>query len=209
VQATSCFLPPKRQLILWHPEAVNGLDPETGKVFWTHRHAPSVRAGMTIPTPRTVGDAAPSKGYGFTTKGGDCMVLRILRALRARSATFCSSRPITITPSCCGFGKPPRLRQVYVTHVRDACGFQSAIRNSKSPRSPVPLSALRSRSEPDNRDPGRPVVWSHPAFANRCVDARNDHEIVWFVVSGGVKSVAARRCPASRVGAEGIEVRSW
>jgi hypothetical protein len=32
--------------------------------------------------------------------------------------------------------------------------------------------------EPDNRDPGRPVVWSHPAFANRCVYARNDHEIV-------------------------------
>ena len=25
----------KRQLIIWHPEAVNGLDPKTGKVFWT------------------------------------------------------------------------------------------------------------------------------------------------------------------------------
>jgi hypothetical protein len=29
-----------------------------------------------------------------------------------------------------------------------------------------------------NRDPGRPVVWSHPAFANRSVYARNDREIV-------------------------------
>jgi hypothetical protein len=29
-----------------------------------------------------------------------------------------------------------------------------------------------------NRDPGRMVVWSHPAFANRCVYARNDQEIV-------------------------------
>jgi len=32
--------------------------------------------------------------------------------------------------------------------------------------------------EPTNRDPGRPVVWSHPAFANRRVYARNDREIV-------------------------------
>jgi outer membrane protein assembly factor BamB len=32
--------------------------------------------------------------------------------------------------------------------------------------------------DPVNRDPGRPVVWSHPAFANQCVYARNDQEIV-------------------------------
>ena len=32
--------------------------------------------------------------------------------------------------------------------------------------------------EPANKDPGRAVVWSHPAFANRCVYARNDNEIV-------------------------------
>jgi outer membrane protein assembly factor BamB len=32
--------------------------------------------------------------------------------------------------------------------------------------------------EPANKDPGRPVVWSHPAFANRHVYARNDKEIL-------------------------------
>lgn len=32
--------------------------------------------------------------------------------------------------------------------------------------------------EPANKDPGRPVVWSHPAFANRRIYARNDKEIV-------------------------------
>src|SRR5437764_14150850 len=45
----------KRQLIIWHPEAVNGLDPETGKVFWTHRMSPSFRAGLSMPTPRPAG----------------------------------------------------------------------------------------------------------------------------------------------------------
>ena len=32
--------------------------------------------------------------------------------------------------------------------------------------------------DPANHDPGRAVVWSHPAFANRSVYARNDKEIV-------------------------------
>ncbi len=39
----------------------------------------------------------------------------------------------------------------------------------------------RSRAHilaPTNRMAGRPVVWSHPAFANRCLYARNDREIV-------------------------------
>ncbi|MDB6016735.1 MAG: outer rane biosis protein BamB [Pedosphaera sp.] len=32
--------------------------------------------------------------------------------------------------------------------------------------------------EPTNTDTGRDVVWSHPAFAGRCVFARNDKEII-------------------------------
>jgi hypothetical protein len=32
--------------------------------------------------------------------------------------------------------------------------------------------------EPSNRMAGRPVVWSHPAFANRSAYVRNDKEIV-------------------------------
>ena len=32
--------------------------------------------------------------------------------------------------------------------------------------------------DPTNEDPRRPVVWSHPAFANRSVYARNDRELV-------------------------------
>jgi hypothetical protein len=32
--------------------------------------------------------------------------------------------------------------------------------------------------ETDNTDAGRPVVWFHPAFADRRIYARNDHEII-------------------------------
>src|SRR5262249_5320223 len=43
-----------RQLIIWHPEAACSLDPETGKVYWSE--AFKARAGMTISTPRKLGD---------------------------------------------------------------------------------------------------------------------------------------------------------
>ena len=32
---------------------------------------------------------------------------------------------------------------------------------------------------------GRGVVWSHPAFANRCMYVRNNHEIVCVSLAGG------------------------
>jgi outer membrane protein assembly factor BamB len=41
-----------RQLIVWHPESVNSLDPKTGKVYWSLKPAEPVRAGMTIAMPR-------------------------------------------------------------------------------------------------------------------------------------------------------------
>ncbi len=54
----------RRQLIIWHPESVNSLDPETGAVYWTQPFGTmkvgagraTVKAGMTIATPRLMGD---------------------------------------------------------------------------------------------------------------------------------------------------------
>ena len=43
----------QRQLIIWHPEAVCSLNPESGEQFWSVPFA--VRAGLTIATPRQVG----------------------------------------------------------------------------------------------------------------------------------------------------------
>src|SRR5262249_60158814 len=43
-----------RQLIIWHPEAVNGLDPETGKVYWSQKF--KIKANLNAPTPRLSGD---------------------------------------------------------------------------------------------------------------------------------------------------------
>lgn len=44
----------KWQLIVWHPRGISSIDPDDGKVLWEHGWL--VRAGLTIPAPRLVGD---------------------------------------------------------------------------------------------------------------------------------------------------------
>ncbi len=43
----------RRQLIIWHPEAVAGVDPRSGEVLWTHPW--SINYALTAPTPRLSG----------------------------------------------------------------------------------------------------------------------------------------------------------
>jgi len=43
-----------RQLIIWHPQSINGLNPETGELYWSQKF--EVRSGLTIPTPRKSDD---------------------------------------------------------------------------------------------------------------------------------------------------------
>ena len=43
-----------QKLVLWHPQAVNLLDPATGQVLWAYPW--DVRFGLTIATPRLAGD---------------------------------------------------------------------------------------------------------------------------------------------------------
>jgi outer membrane protein assembly factor BamB len=45
----------KRQLIVWHGEAINGLDPETGKVYW--KQPVAAYQAMAIAMPRKLDDA--------------------------------------------------------------------------------------------------------------------------------------------------------
>lgn len=50
----------KRQLIVWHPESLNGLEPEDGRLIWAYpfsgRNNRKLKAGLSIPTPRLDGD---------------------------------------------------------------------------------------------------------------------------------------------------------
>jgi outer membrane protein assembly factor BamB len=57
----------KRQLLIWHPEALNSLNPETGEVYWSTDLKPMY--GMSIAHPQKSGD------YLYTCGIGDAAVL--------------------------------------------------------------------------------------------------------------------------------------
>jgi outer membrane protein assembly factor BamB len=51
----------RRQLIIWHTEAVSSLDPETGGVFWEQPFR--IQNGQTVPTPRQHGEQLFVTGF--------------------------------------------------------------------------------------------------------------------------------------------------
>jgi outer membrane protein assembly factor BamB len=56
--------------------------------------------------------------------------------------------------------------------------------------------------DPDNKLPGRLVIWSHPAFANKAMYARNDHEIVCVSLALSVSVPRALLLGAGALAAE-------
>jgi outer membrane protein assembly factor BamB len=199
----------KRQLLIWHAEALNGLDPDTGKLYWSMPLAPGY--GMSIMAPRQAGD------YLFA--GGNANVAALLRLDRDRPAVTEVWRgrndtavyPINSTPfledgTIYGVDQTGALRAVDLATGKrlwqtfQATGGRGAstataflIKNGPrfvlvsdtghlifarlSPKSYEEVSRVKIL-EPTGTAFGRTVVWSYPAFANRCVFARNDKELV-------------------------------
>jgi outer membrane protein assembly factor BamB len=205
----------KRQLILWHPEAANALDPETGEVYWSVPF--KSRAGMTLATPRKLGDQ-----LFFTAFYSGSLMLRldsakpaattVWRTLKVDEKNTTHLNAVMCMPfledgyiyGVCSYGQLRCLKmetgeRVWETlaattsgePVRWANAFivkngdRFFLFNEKgdliiaklSPRAYEEISRAHLL-EPTNKDCGRPVVWSHPAFANRCIYVRNDKEII-------------------------------
>jgi outer membrane protein assembly factor BamB len=213
-----------RQLIIWHPEAVNGLDLQTGRVFWSVPFR--LQSGLAIPTPRQIdGD----KLFVTSFYNGP-MLLRVTGGSQPKAEVLWrgnsnSEQPtrtdklhaIMCTPiekdgylyGVCSYG------QLRCLKVSDGSRVWETL-EAAQPRSDRPLRPVRwanafivahgeryflfneageliiaqlspegyrelSRAqlvEPTLATMGRDYVWTHPAFANRCVFARNDKEIV-------------------------------
>jgi outer membrane protein assembly factor BamB len=199
-----------RQLLIWHPESLNSLDPETGKLYWS---VPlDLDYGMAIATPRRWED------YVFV--GGivnKSMMLRLASDKPAAEVAWRGSAksgigPVSSTPFMedgflYGVDREGELRcvrvrdgeQLWVTYAPTTAGGRAnsgtgfLVKNQDrffiisetgdlviarlSPRGYEEISRWRM-IEPTGDAFGRRVAWSHPAFANRCVYARNDREIV-------------------------------
>jgi outer membrane protein assembly factor BamB len=203
----------QRQLILWHAEAVNGLDPETGRVLWTHR-AP-IRSGMSIATPRQLGDrlflTSFYSGSLMLRIGGNTPPEVLWQTAKASEKDTQMLHSVMSTPvvlpehiygscsygqfRCLKTGTGERVWETFAPTTGKSERWGNAFIVAQGDRyflfneqGDLILARLRPEAyeelgrvrllEANNRDAGRPVVWSHPAFANRSVYARNDAELV-------------------------------
>jgi outer membrane protein assembly factor BamB len=206
----------KRQLIVWHPQAVNGLDPETGKVWWSEPC--DIRSAMTIPTPRKMDDL-----LYFTCFYNGSMMLRLEHDKPAAKLLWQSKKVsekdtdalhcTMATPflesgyiyGVCSYGQlrclkaytGERLWETLDATTNDhkemrwanafivKNGGRFFLFNEKgdliiaklSPKGYEEISRAHIL-EPTNTAAGRDVVWTHPAYANKSIYARNDKEIV-------------------------------
>lgn len=205
----------RKQLIIWHPEAVNALDPDTGKLWWAHPLNPAVRSGMTIPAPRKAADdllfLTSFYNGSLLLRVGASNASPVWQSQKVSERDTDGLHSVMATPlienghiySPCSYGQfrclklatGERLWETFAPTSGQAArwghafvikhGTRAILFSEQGDLIFARLSPERYEEicrapllAPDNHDPGRPVVWSHPAFANRSVYARNDHEIV-------------------------------
>jgi outer membrane protein assembly factor BamB len=200
----------KRQLVIWDADAINGLDPETGKVYWSEPLKPSY--GMSIATPRRAGEYLFAGGMG-----GKALLLRLAADRPAVEEVWRGQRDTAVYPSnstpaveggtlygcdstegdlrAVELKTGKRLWKTFAPVAGERAGHGTAflvkngdryfLFNEKgeliiarlSPKGYEEVSRAKLL-QPTGEAFGRAVVWSHPAFADKCVFARNDEEIV-------------------------------
>ncbi len=213
------------QFILWHPQSVNALNPRTGAVYWSQPFGGkgkkgTLKAGMSIPTPRLAGDNL------FLTCFYDGPLMLKLDGAKKPSVLWKGEgrgeqpeqttglHSVMSTPflkdghiyGVCSYGELRCLNaatgeRLWSTHQYTSGeslrwgnaflveqGDRFILFNEKgdliiakfTPKGHAEISRSHIL-DPTNTmagPRGRRVVWSHPAFANRSVYARNDREIV-------------------------------
>ena len=200
----------RKQLILWHAEEINSLNPETGEAYWSVPLEPDY--GMSIATPRSYGDYLFASGVnqaGMLLKlGRQQPSADIVWRSDARSGVYCAnSSPFVEDGVLYGVCKKGELRAVDLRSGKRLWETYAATSGSRganygtaflvkhedrfflfNDKGDLIIAKLSSSGyeelsrfhllEPTNEAFGRPVVWTHPAFADKAVFARNDRELV-------------------------------
>jgi outer membrane protein assembly factor BamB len=201
-----------KQLLIWHPKALNSLDPETGKLYWSEPLEPQY--GMSLAAPQQAGE------FLYVSGIGKCAALFRLSREKPAVDVVWTGKPDTAV--FCGMSTPQigggiiygndcevgnlravkldtgeRLWETFQPTTggdrRTSHGNAFITKNGEryflfsetgdliiarlSPQKYEEISRAHLL-DPTNEAFGRPVVWSHPAYANRCVFVRNDKEIV-------------------------------
>jgi outer membrane protein assembly factor BamB len=217
----------KKMLILWHPQSINALDPTSGKVYWSFPFGGkgkmgSIKAGLTIPTPRLAGDLLfvttfydgplllklnglnpPTevwRGHGRGEQPDQTDILHSIMPTpviqdgtiygidsygELRGIDLKSGKRLWETHAATG-GKSLRWANAFLTPQGDRFFLFNELGEliiaKLSPKGYHEIDRA-TILEPTNRmagPKGRRVIWSHPAFADRSIFARNDREIVRY-----------------------------
>jgi outer membrane protein assembly factor BamB len=212
----------KRELIIWHPESINALDPETGAVHWTQRYGKkdSIKANLTVSTPRLDKDKLFFTAFydgPLMLQVGKNQKPRILWQGQGTGETpdrtdgLHSIMPTPVIKDgyiygVCSYGElrcldeatGKRVWSTYKATTGESMRWGNAFLIEQGDRfflfnegGDLIIAKLTPKGyeeidranilTPTNtmaNPPGRRVIWSHPAFANRCVYARNDKEII-------------------------------
>lgn len=201
-----------RQLIVWLPSQIHGLDPDTGKPYWSIDLKPDY--GMSIMLPRHSGQYLFASGIGnvgaLLKLASDQPAAEVLWRGKGNNAVYCAnSTPLiedgvlygcdcrsgaltavrldtgdrlweTLAPTA-GEGRKAGHGTAFLVRQADRYWLFSEtgdlILARLSPQQYEELGRCHLL-DPTNECFGRAVVWSHPAFAERCVFARNDRELV-------------------------------
>lgn len=202
----------KDQLVIWHADAVCGLDLQKGNALWTHPLSP--KYGMAIAAPQFQKNRMFASGIGevgemveFDAKGAPQTAWKGLIKQCVFSANATSLWiDDTLYGADCGSGMfvavdaktGKRLWETFdlttgVAGRRASHGTAFVVQNkglsyvfaetgelvvAKLSPSGFEIKGRMKVVEPTGECFGRPVVWSHPAFAERSMIARNDKEIV-------------------------------
>jgi len=201
------------QLLIWHPESLNSLDPKTGEINWSLPVRPSY--GMAIHAPQKQDDKLFISAIGnvsvlmqLNADGSDVDVLwsaNAKRGLRSVNVTPLLEPGVIYGVDCdsselmaISMDDGQRLwttKQPTIGETRGRHATTFIIRHQPSggywlfSDTGELISAKLSPEkyeetgrvkilEPTSSSSGRAVVWSHPAFAQKCVFARNDEELV-------------------------------
>ena len=198
-----------RQLLVWHPESINGLDPISGKVLWSVEQ--ETVNGTSIMAPRFLGDqifigAWQKKAQMLKVAPDNASAKTVWKGTRDTGVY-----PVNNTPfledghiygvctegqlRCVRMSDGERLWETFapVSGKEEGSGTAHLVKNGDrffifgetgdlviaklSPKEYVEVSRTHL-VDPTSKAFGRSVAWSHPAFADRCVFARNDRELV-------------------------------
>ena len=202
------------QLLIFHGESLNSLNPDSGALYWSEPLRTSF--AMAIMSPRKGGDFLFAGGHngqslGLQLAADKPAATRVWQGSRTVGLAPVSGTPFVENGVAYGIDGNGLFRAVRMATGERLWGTSKPVNGQDSDRRGANEGAtfvtkngnrffifgengdlVIARLSPEKYDEvsrtklldpvgvglGRNVVWSHPAYADRCVFARNDREIV-------------------------------